>query len=68
MGLPRWLNGRRILLPMQEMQKTKAQSLGQEDPLDEEIATHSSIVAWKILCTEGPGGLLSIELQRVRQV
>ena len=68
MGLPRWLNGRRILLPMQEMQKTKAQSLGQEDPLDEEIATHSGIVAWKILWTEGPGGLLSIELQRVRQV
>ena len=53
---------------MQEMQKTKAQSLGQEDPLDEEIATHSGIVAWKILWTEGPGGLLSIELQRVRQV
>ena len=68
MGLPRWLNGRRILLPLQEMQKTKAQSLGQEDPLDEEIATHSGIVAWKILWTEGPGGLLSIELQRVRQV
>ena len=68
MGLPRWLNGRRTLLPMQEMQKTKAQSLGQEDPLDEEIATHSGIVAWKILWTEGPGGLLSIELQRVRQV
>lgn len=68
MGLPRWLNGRRILPPMQEMQKTKAQSLGQEDSLDEDIATHSGTVAWNILWTEGPGGLLSIELQRVRQV
>ena len=67
MGLPRSLSGRRILLPMQEMQKTRVQSLGQEDPLDEEIATHSSIVAWNILWTEGPGSLLLIELQRVRQ-
>ena len=33
------------------------QSLGQEDPLEEEMATHSSILAWKISWTEAPGGL-----------
>ena len=36
------------------------QPLGQEDPLEKEMATHSSILAWKILWTEEPGGLLSI--------
>ena len=38
-------------------------SLGQEDPLGEEMATHSSIVAWRIPWTEEPGGLQSMELQ-----
>ena len=42
------------------------QSVGQEDPLEKEIATHSSILAWKILGTEEPGGLQSMGLQRVR--
>ena len=37
---------------MQETQETQVQSLGWEDPLEEEMATHSSILAWKILCTE----------------
>ena len=41
----------------QEMQDTQVQSLGQEDPLEEEMATHSSILAWKIPWTEEPGGL-----------
>ena len=41
------------------------QSLGQEGSLEEEMATHSSILAWKILWTEEPGGLQSVELQRV---
>ena len=41
-------------------------SLGWEDPLEEEMATHSSILAWNILRTEEPGGLQSIGLQRVR--
>ena len=36
-----------------------------EDPLEEEMATHSSILAWRILWTEEPGGLQSIQLQRV---
>ena len=41
------------------------QSLGWEDPLEEEMATHSSILAWKIPWTEEPSGLQSMDLQRV---
>mgnify|MGYP006996602529 CR=1 FL=1 len=48
------------------IQKTWVQSLGQEDPLDKEMATHSSILAWKIAWTEKPGGLQAMESQRVR--
>ena len=44
-------------LPMQEMQVTWVQSLGQEDPLEKEIATHSSFVTWKIPWIEEPSGL-----------
>ena len=50
---------------MQEIQKTQVQSLGQEDPLEEEKATSSSIPVWKILWTEEPGGLQSVWPQRV---
>ena len=39
-------------------------ALGKEDPLEKEMATHSSILAWKIPWTEEPGGLQSIRLQR----
>ena len=39
------------------IQETRAQSLGQEDPLEKRMATHSSILAWKILKTEEPGEL-----------
>ena len=42
------------------------QSLGREDPLEKKMATHSSILAWRTPWTEGPGGLWSMELQRVR--
>ena len=42
-------------------------SLGQEDPLEEEMATHSRILAWEIPWTEEPGGLHSMRLQRVKQ-
>ena len=42
---------------MQEMQETQGQSLGREDPLEEEMTTHASILAWKIPWTEEPGGL-----------
>ena len=48
------------------MWETWVQSLGQEDPLEKEMATHSSILAWKIPWTEEPGRLQSMELQRVR--
>ena len=47
------------------MQETQVQSLGQEVPLDKEMATHSSILAWRISWTEEPGGLQSMRLQRV---
>ena len=50
---------------MQEMQETQIQSLGQEDPLEEEMAAHSSILAWKIPRTEEPGWLQSMGSQRL---
>ena len=49
------------------VQETRVRSLGWEDPLEKEMATHSSILAWKISWTEGPGGLQSMGSQRVRQ-
>ena len=47
------------------MQETWVSSLGWEDPLESGMATHSSILAWRIPWTEGPGGLLSMGLHRV---
>ena len=47
------------------MQETQVQSLGQEDPLEKEMATHSSILAWRILWTEEPNRLQSMGSQRV---
>ena len=47
------------------MQETWVPSLGQEDPLEEEMATHSCILAWKIPWTEEPGRLQSRRLQRI---
>ena len=47
------------------MWETQVQSLGQEDPLEKEMATHSSTLAWKIPWTEKPGGLQSMGSQRV---
>ena len=55
-----WL---RIHLPMQE---TWVQSLGREDPLEEGMATHSSILTWRIPWTEEPGRLQSMGSQRLR--
>ena len=43
---------------MEETQEMWVQSLGGEDPVEEEMSTHSNILAWKILWTEEPGGLL----------
>ena len=45
------------LLAVQEMQEAWVQSLGQEDPLEEDMATHSSVLAWRIPWTEEPAGL-----------
>ena len=47
-------------------QEMQVQSLGWEDPLEKEMATHSSILAWEIPWTEEPGGLQFMGLQRVR--
>ena len=55
----------RICLPMQEMQETWVQFLSQEDLLEEEMATCSSILAWEIPWTEEPGGLQSMGSKRV---
>ena len=50
-------------MPMLEMQ---ARFLGEEDPLEKEMVTHSSILAWEIPWTEETGGLQSMEMQRIR--
>ena len=50
---------------MQETEEMWVWSLGQEDPLEEEMATHSSTLAWRIPWTEEPGGLQPMGLQRV---
>ena len=51
---------------MQETQETWVRSLGHKDPLEEEMATHSSILAWRIPWAEEPGGVQSMDSQRVR--
>ena len=51
---------------MQETEEMQVRSLGQEDPLKEGMATHSSILAWRIPWTEEPGGLQSMGSHRVR--
>ena len=56
-------DGRNLL----ETQETWVRSLGQEDPLEKDMATHSSILAWRIPWTEEPGGLQSMGSQRVGQ-
>ena len=50
---------------VQETRETRVQPLGWEDPLEEEIATHSSILAWRIPWAEEPGGLQSMGSQRI---
>ena len=48
-----------------EMQESRLQSLGREDPLEKEMSTHSSILAWRIPWMEEPGGIQSTGLKRV---
>ena len=55
-----------IVKHLPTMQETRVQFLGQEDPLEKEMATHSSTLAWKIPWTEEPGRLQSMGSQRVR--
>ena len=62
LGLPWWLSGTKILPAKQEMQ---VQSLGQEDSLEKEMATHSSVLAWRIPGMGEPGGLPSMGSHRV---
>ena len=53
-------SGKETRLPMQETQETQVRSLGQEDTLEEGMATHYNILAWRIRWTKEPGGVLSI--------
>ena len=62
MGLP----GGSVVKDPSATQETQNQSLGQEDLLEEEVATHSSILSWEIPWTEEPGGLQSMGSQRFR--
>ena len=62
-GFPGGTSSKRTLLPIQETQETWLQSLGLEDSLEEEMATHSSVLAWKIPWTEESGRLQSMGLQ-----
>ena len=57
MGLLRWHNGKESACNAEDLQDIRVWSLGQEDSLEEEMATHSSILAWEIPWTEEPGGL-----------
>ena len=56
----------RTHLPMQEAYEMQVRSLSREDPLEEGMATHSSILAWRIPMDRGAGGLQSMRLHRVR--
>ena len=57
MGLPQWLRGKESACNAGDEGDIPRQSLGQEDSLEEEMATRSSILAWKIPWTEEPDGL-----------
>ena len=63
--MAQWL---RTYLSVQETQEIRVRSLGWEDPLEEGMATHSSILAWRIPRTEEPGKLQSTELQSLAQL
>ena len=57
-----------VVKNLSAIQETQVQPLGHKDPLEEGMATHSIILAWRILWTEEPGGLQSIELQSQTQL
>ena len=60
--LPGWLSAKESDV----LQETQVPSLGQEEPLEEDMATHCSILSWKVPWTEEPGGLQSMGSQRAR--
>ena len=64
LGFPGGASGKEPV-PMQETREMQVLSLGWEDPLEEGMATHSSILVWRIPWTEEPGRLQSMGLQRV---
>ena len=64
-GLPWWLLVAQTVKRLFTMQETQVRSLGREDPLEKEMAIHSSTTAWKIPWTEDPGRLQSMGSQRV---
>ena len=66
LGLPQWLSGTKIHLQYRKLKEIQVRSLGWEDLLEEGMATHSSILAWRVSWTEKPCGLQSIGSQRVR--
>ena len=65
-GLHRWLSRKESDRQMKQIQETWVQSLGGEDPLEEEMATHPRILTWKIPWIEKLGRLQSMGFQRVR--
>ena len=64
MGLPWWTS--QMVKRLSAMQEAWVRTLGWEDPLEKEMAIHSSTIAWKIPWTEEPGRLQSMGSQRVR--
>ena len=62
MGFP----GGSVVKILPVMQETRVRSLGQEDPLEKGMATHSSFLAWRLPWTEEPGGLRSTEVTKSR--
>ena len=65
LGQPRASLVAQMVKNLPAMQETRVRFLGQEVPLEKEMATHPSIIAWRIPWTEEPGGLQSLRLQRV---
>ena len=62
-----WLSGKESAYNAGDLPEMQVQSLGQEDILEEGMATPSGILAWEIPWTEGPGGLQSMGLQRIER-
>ena len=65
LGRPRWPRSKELAYQYRKHNETWIQSLGQKDPLEKEMATHSSILAWRIPWTEEPDGLQSTGSQGV---